>query len=271
MSRSGSVDDFLKSFSCVVITGASSGIGRAILSRIEKSGTSAAVFNLSRTTPEGVAKTLKFSHLSCDLSQPPEIEAVAVRLRELMPREGRILLVNNSGFGAYGEFPAPGLDHTLRMVDVNVRAVVHLTGLLWPQLTSRGGQVATVASLAGYQPTPLMTTYAATKAFALHWSIALDAEARAHGVRCVAICPGPVSTNFSKAAGFSGPTGLGGQTAEDCVDEALRAMAAATPQVITGWKHRLLGFCSARLPKPWAAAIGLRMIRRLRLDRFVRK
>ena len=96
-------------------------------------------------------------------------------------------------------------------------------------------------------------------------------EARPHGVRCVAICPGPVSTNFSKAAGFTGSTGVGGQTADACVDEALRAMARTRPQVITGWKHKLLGWFSARLPKPWAAAIGLRMIRRLRLDRFVKK
>jgi chlorite dismutase len=70
---------------------------------------------------------------------------------------------------------------------------------------------------------------------------------------------------------ITGSTGLGGQTAEACVDEALRAMAKANPQVITGWKHKLLGWFSARLPKPWAAAIGLRMIRRLRLDRFVKK
>jgi short-subunit dehydrogenase len=271
MARSDFVDDFLKGFSCVIITGASSGIGRAILSRLEQSATTAAVFNLSRTAPEEVANSLKFSHLTCDLSQPHEIEKVVGRLRELMPREGRMLLINNSGFGGYGEFPAPGLEHTLKMVDVNMRAVVHLTGLLWPDLKARGGQVATVASLAAYQPTPLMTTYAATKAFALHWSIALDAEARPYGVRCVAICPGPVSTNFSKAAGFTGSTGLGGQTSEACVDEALRAMAHTRPQVITGWKNKLLGGFSARLPKPWAAAIGLRMIQRLRLDRFVKK
>ena len=229
------------------------------------------MFNLSRSAPEPFPNGPKFTHLTCDLSQPADIAEVVLRLRELMPREGRMLLVNNSGFGAYGEFPAPDLGHTLGMIDVNVRAPVELTGLLWDELRRRGGMVANVASLAAYQPTPLMTTYAATKAFLLHWSIALDAEARAHGIRCVAICPGPVSTNFSKAAGFTGSTGVGGQTAEACADEAVWAMAKDRPQVITGWKHKVLGFFSARLPKPWAAAIGLRMIRRLRLDRYVRK
>jgi short-subunit dehydrogenase len=188
-----------------------------------------------------------------------------------MPSEGRILLVNNSGFGAYGEFPAPGVDHTLKMIDVNVRAPVELTGRLWDEIKARGGQVANVASLAGFQPTPLMTTYAATKSFLLDWSVALDAEAKRHGIRCVAICPGPVSTNFSKAAGFASSTGLGGQTSDECADEAVRGMAAARPVVVTGWKHKILAVFSARLPKPWAAAIGLRMIQRLRLDRFVKK
>jgi short-subunit dehydrogenase len=271
MSKNKTVDDFFRSFSVVIISGASSGIGRAILSRISNSETKAAVFNLSRTTPEGVPNSLNFTHLTCDLSQAADISEVVSGLRKLMPREGRILLINNSGFGAYGEFPAPGLGHTLKMLDVNVRAPVELTGLLWDELKSRGGMVANVASLAGFQPTPLMTTYAATKSFLLDWSVALDAEARRHGIRCVAICPGPVSTNFSKAAGFASSTGLGGQTAEACVDEAVRGMAAARPVVVTGWKHKILAVFSARLPKPWAAAIGLRMIQRLRLDRFVKK
>ncbi len=186
-----------------------------------------------------------------------------------MPREGRILLINNSGFGSYGEFPSPGVARNLEMIDLNVRAVVHLTGLLWPELRARGGMVVNVASLAGYQPTPLMTTYAASKAFVLNWSVALDAEARPHGIRCVAICPGPVSTNFSKAAGFASATGIGGQTAEACADESLEAMATGAVERVTGLKNRLLSVLSARLPKAWAAAVGLRMIRRLRLDRLL--
>ncbi|NBN94864.1 MAG: SDR family NAD(P)-dependent oxidoreductase, partial [Verrucomicrobia bacterium] len=173
MSKNKTVDDFFRSFSVVIISGASSGIGRAILSRIGNSETKAAVFNLSRTIPEGVPNSLNFTHLACDLSQPADIAAVVAELRKLMPSEGRMLLINNSGFGAYGEFPAPGVDHTLKMIDVNVRAPVELTGRLWDEMKRRGGMVATVASLAGFQPTPLMTTYAATKSFMLDWSVAL--------------------------------------------------------------------------------------------------
>lgn len=253
---------FLAGFSFIVVTGGSSGIGRAFLRRIDESVQTARVCNVSRSIPEGWVQGPNRVHLSADLSKAAEIEAVALSLRKLMHGSGRILLVNNSGFGAYGEFPAPGLAHTLGMVDVNVRAPVHLTGLLWPNLLERGGMVANVASLAGYQPVPLMATYAATKAFLLNWSVALDTEGRGRGVRSVAICPGPVSTNFFRGAGFSQPTGLPGQTALECVDEALAAMAAGRPQVVTGWSNRLLSWFGARLPKPWAASLGLRAIER---------
>lgn len=253
---------FLAEFDLIVVTGGSSGIGRAFLRRIDESAPNALVCNVSRTMPADWPTGPRRVHLGADLAKPAEIEGVAAALRKLMPRTGRMLLVNNSGFGAYGEFPAPGLDHTLGMVDVNCRAPVHLTGLLWPELLDRGGMVANVASLAGYQPVPLMATYAATKAFLLHWSLALDTEGKPRGVRCVAICPGPVSTNFFRGAGFSAPTGLPGQTAEDCVDEALAAMARGRPEAVTGWSNRILATLSARLPKPWASAIGLRAIER---------
>lgn len=254
--------EFLRSFAGIVVTGGSSGIGRALLGRIEESRTNAVVSNVSRTMPEGWVLGPRRHHLAADLAEPAAVERVASSLRELMPREGRILLVNNSGFGAYGPFPAPGLDHTLRMIDVNARAPAHLTGLLWPDLLARGGLVANVASLAGYQPVPLMATYAATKAFLLNWSVALDDEGKARGVRCVAVCPGPVSTNFFRGAGFSRPTGIPGQTAEACADEALAAMAAAAPERVTGLGNRLLAVVSARLPKAWAAAAGRRAMER---------
>ena len=260
---------FLAEFDLIVVTGGSSGIGRAFLRRIEESAPNSVVCNVSRSIPESWPTGDRRVHLPADLSKPAEVEGVAAALRELMPRTGRILLVNNSGFGAYGEFPAPGLDHTLRMVDVNCRAPVQLTGLLWPDLVERGGMVANIASLAAYQPVPLMATYAATKAFLLHWSVALDNEGRGRGVRCVAICPGPVSTQFFRGAGFSQPTGLPGQTAEDCVDEALAAMARAQPDAVTGFSNRWLAWFSARLPKAWTAALGRRAIER-KLGRHAR-
>jgi len=253
---------YLQSFAGIVVTGGSSGIGRALLRRIEESNPRAVVCNVSRTLPADWPSLANWHHLPTDLAEPAAIEAVAATLQKLIGGEGTILLVNNSGFGAYGPFPTPGIGHHLRMIDVNTRAPVHLTALLWPELLKRGGRVINVASVAGYQPVPLMATYAATKAFLLNWSIALDEEGKTHGVRCTAICPGPVATQFFRAAGFSKPTGLPGQTAEACVDEMLAAMVADAPERVTGLSNRLLSVLAARLPKAWAAAVGRRLIER---------
>ena len=108
---------FLAEFDLIVVTGGSSGIGRAFLGRVDESATKAVVCNVSRTMPGDWPTGERRVHLSTDLSKPPEIERVADALRKLMPRTGRMLLLNTSGFGAYGEFPAPGLDHTLGMID----------------------------------------------------------------------------------------------------------------------------------------------------------
>jgi short-subunit dehydrogenase len=115
------------------------------------------------------------NHFSCDLSRPAEIEPVALALREFLEREvpaGRILLVNNSGLGAFGATGEVELARELEMIDVNIRAVVHLTGLLLPLLRQRGGMVITIASTVAFQPTPFAATYGASKAFVLHWTLA---------------------------------------------------------------------------------------------------
>src|SRR5207244_895627 len=121
-----------------------------------------------------------------------EIARTAGEVQACLAREaptGRILLINNSGFGTFGRFPEAELAKQLEMIDVNTRAVVHLTGLLLPLLQARGGAIITICSTMSFQPTPYAATYGATKAFALHWSLALNEELRGSGVRALAVCP----------------------------------------------------------------------------------
>ena len=87
------------------------------------------------------------------------------------------------------------------MIDLNVRAVVQLTGRLLPLLKARGGAIVNVASTAAFQPTPWMATYGATKAFVLNWSLALNQDLRGTGVRVLVVCPGTTETEFFKRAG----------------------------------------------------------------------
>jgi len=193
---------------------------------------------------------------------------VEVFLNREMPK-GRVLLINNSGFGSYGCFPEPNLKHQLEMLDVNVRGLVQLTGLLLPTLRARGGVVMNIASTAAFQPTPYMATYGATKAFVLNWSAALNQELRGSGVRVMAVCPGPTATEFFRRAGLKQGSVADAlsMTCEEVVLAALRALAARRVVVVTGWKNKLSAAAGAIAPKAAAAWVAEKAIGRYRMRR----
>ncbi len=227
--------------------------------------------NLSRRKPEINVPELKLRHFPCDLSRDEEFAPVLAEVLSWLQHDvpsGKILLINNSGFGGYGRFDELSAEHQLGMIDVNVRAVVALTAGLLPVLRERGGCVLTVASTAAFQPTPFLATYGATKAFVLHWSLALNEDLRGSGVSALAVCPGPTATAFFQRAGLKeGAVSDGlGQTAEQVVEEALAAFAAGRAQVVTGWKNRLLVFGASLLSKPLIARLAARILARYRLS-----
>ncbi len=155
------------------------------------------------------------------------------------------------------------------MIDVNVRAVVDLTARLLPVLRERGGAVVNIASTAAFQPTAHMATYGATKAFVLHWSLALNEELRGSGVRALAVCPGPTATEFFKRAGLKqgAVSDRWGQTVDDVVNESLRALAKGRAQVVCGWGNWFLTVVASRLPKPLAARIGAAVLVKFRASK----
>ncbi len=261
----------LQGFDAVVVTGGSSGIGKSFIEQIAKIKPDLLFCNLSRRVPDINSVQLKLRHFPCDLGHPDEVERAAGEiisfLRQVIVRPPRILLINNSGFGAYGCFPEPNLAHQTEMVDVNVRAVVQLTGLLLPLLQEGRGAVINVASTAAFQPTAYLATYGATKAFLLHWSLALHQELKPYGVPVLAVCPGPTATSFFKRAGMkeAAVPDVFGQTPGQVTAEALRAFAAGHSLVVTGWRNRLLASVSSKLPKVAAAWLGAKLLARFRL------
>jgi len=264
-----SLSEALSAFGAVVVTGGSSGIGKSFINTMGSLRPELEFFNLSRHAPGIKDYKLNLRHFPCDLAQPLQVEAVAAQLEEILNHgqpAGKILLINNSGFGSYGSFPEPNLAHQLGMIDVNMRALVQLTGLLLPALRARGGVVMNIASTAAFQPTPWMATYGATKAFVLHWSLALNEDLRGSGVRALAVCPGPTATNFSKAAGLRDepPPGSPGETCQQVVMNALHALAAGKSQVVSGWRNKILAAIGARVPKPLATRIAAKVIARYR-------
>jgi short-subunit dehydrogenase len=112
------------------------------------------------------------------------------------------ILINNAGFGAFGEFAQMSNDEIFGQIQLNIIALTELTRLfLPPMLARRSGRIMNVASTAGFQPGPLMAVYYATKAYVISFTEALANEVRNSGVTVTCFCPGATHTGFAKRAG----------------------------------------------------------------------
>lgn len=263
----------LESFTAVVITGGSSGIGKSFIELISKYCPGIAICNLSRSKPELNKFPEKWYHVPCDLTQPQQIDSALASVIAWLESDGgggKVLLINNSGFGTYGRFPQPDMREQLEMIDLNVRGVVHMTAGLLGAIRTRGGAVMNIASAAAFQPTPYLATYGATKTFVLQWSLALGAELRDSGVHVMSVCPGPIPTNFFKRARLKqgAASGKVSLTSEDVVDTALRALARGKAYVVPGWRMRLVVLASSLGPRAWVAKVAARVLEKYRLSQI---
>jgi short-subunit dehydrogenase len=266
-----SSSEALQPFSAVILTGGSSGIGKSFIQLGSKLKPDLIFCNLSRRSPaENISPNAaeKLNHFSCDLSQPAEIERVAAVLVEFVARKapnGRLLLINNAGFGAFGSVDELDLSRQLAMIDVNVRAVVHLTGLLLPLLWERGGTIMNLASTLAFIPTPFSATYAATKAFVLHWTVALNEEMRGSSVSAIALCPGTTTTEFfNRAVSPQGRKPASGMHPDAVVTSALRAMARGRSHIVPGWGNKAYVFAATCISKRVAARVTGKVVSRRR-------
>ena len=255
-----------------VITGASSGLGEAMVKKIRELKGNFPIISISRSEPRLHYPEYSLKHVSCDLSNAGSIIScfpTVMDFVEGLDGDGKLLLINNSGIGAYGEFPEDDFTKLGSMIDLNVRGVVHLTCLLIPFLKTRGGSIVNVSSLAAFQPTPYLSVYGATKAFLLHWSLSLGEELRTKGVKVLAVCPGPVKTNFFRAAGFKRRLGnVDGRDPDEVAALVLRSLLKGKAVMTCGWRDWLIAAFASRLPHPLAARLSGAVLRRLRLNRF---
>src|SRR5688572_4617728 len=140
--------------------------------------------------------------VTADLASYDERERVAALLS---PNANQIeVLINNAGFGTHGFFHETDLDRELEMIDVNCAALVLLTKRVLPWMLQRKhGYVMNLASVAAFQPGPVMALYYASKAFVLSLSEALSEECDGTGVVVSALCPGTIPTEFQAKAGLA--------------------------------------------------------------------
>ncbi|MDX2108803.1 MAG: SDR family NAD(P)-dependent oxidoreductase [Verrucomicrobiota bacterium] len=261
----------LKSFSAVALTGGSSGIGYSLFKTLYTVNSSLRFCNISRSNPLPWAPDIALHHVSCDLSNRQSLADAVPQIESILSHDGgtgKILLINNSGFGTYGAYPMPNLEQHLEMLEVNIRGPVALTGALLPLLKKRGGAIVNVASTAAFQPTPYMGTYGATKAFILNWSLALNQDLKPYNIPVLAVCPGVTTTRFFERAGFDGATPKPFvQTADAVAWETLHALEKGRSLVVTGWHNKLLTTLSSIAPIRLRTAMAEIVLRKLRLEK----
>ncbi len=151
-------------------------------------------------------------------------------------------LVNNAGFGTSGPFAESDLGRELDLVQVNIAALVHLTGLILPGMIARGsGRILNLGSTAGFQPGPFMAVYYASKAFVNSFTEALAFELAGSGVTATVSCPGATATEFSKVAGTARSRlfQAGAMQASQVAAHAYRAMLAGKSLVIPGARNKM--------------------------------
>lgn len=184
-----------------LVTGASSGIGRAFARRLAAHGSDLVIVARGREALEELAEEVTRDHgvdveiLPADLTDPEERGRVEKRVGDgAAPID---LLVNNAGMPLSGRFTRADADTHQALVDLNVLAVVRLTHAALSAMEDRGrGDIINVSSMAGFQALPREATYAASKAFVTHFTEAISEEVRGTGVRLVALCPGYARTGF---------------------------------------------------------------------------
>lgn len=185
----------------VLITGASSGIGESMAYYLHDLGYDL-ILTASNEERLKKAETNISDHVSsivCDLRDEKEV----YKLYDKVKDENIDILINNAGFGLFGDFVDTDLDRELEMIEVNIKAVHILTKLFLRDFVKRdSGYILNVASSAGFMAGPHLDTYYATKNYTLKLTLGIYEELRRMGsnVYISALCPGPVDTNFNRIA-----------------------------------------------------------------------
>jgi len=251
----------------VVITGASSGIGRALALGWARRGASLV---LSSRNEEGLDRTAREIEAAGGEAfvEPGDITDEAERrllIDRALHEKGRIdVLVNNAGRGYYAAVRDIDVVELERLFALNVVAPVRLTQLALEPLARTRGTVVMLSSVAGVAAAPHLGAYAASK-FALEaLSVALRAELRASGVRVLVVRPGPVETPFRANAVAVGvpagvrPAGATAQSAEQIAQQTLRAVDRGRPVLETSLFVRVASFAS-RVTPPVLRLVAARM------------
>ena len=251
-----------------LVTGASAGIGVALARELAAGGANLVLTARRQDRLEKLAQELSAATkirtdvFAADLTQPGAPQQIYAYTAAKQINVD--ILINNAGFGAYGEFAATEPQRLLDMVQVNCSAVVHLTRLYLPNMIQQQrGDVLIVASTASFQGVPYISTYAATKAFDLIFAEGLAEEVQPFGVRVCALCPGSTESEFLEVAGQSGVASArrSRETAEKVAHVGLQALSAGKSYVISGAGNYFGAHSQRLVPRRFVTRIAAKMFR----------
>lgn len=248
----------------VLITGASGGIGYELARLFARDRHKLVLVarNADLLAQQAVDLQTRFrvsvKTVALDLTDPPAPQFLFDQLN----RDGITIniLINNAGFGAFGNFGEMAEQEILGQIQLNITALTHLTRLFLPTMVNRrNGRIMNVASTAAFQPGPLMAVYYATKSYVLSFSEALTNELRGSGVTVTCFCPGATHTGFAKRAGNDNSRlfkQFGAMSAEKVALDGFRAVMEGRSLAISGVHNWLVAESVRFAPRKLVTAIS---------------
>jgi len=251
-----------------LITGASGGIGYELaklfandhydLVLVARSAEKLSRFAVELQSQFGISA----KSIALDLTDPAAPQSLFKQLAS--ERISVEILVNNAGYGVFGEFNQASMDETLGQIQLNITALTHLTKLFLPPMVQRrSGKILNVASTAGFQAGPLMAVYYATKAYVILFSEALANELEGSGVTVTCLCPGATDTGFQGRAGNDETLlfkKLRPMDAKTVARDGYRGLMAEKTMVISGFRNWLVAESVRFAPRKMVTAISRKLM-----------
>jgi len=247
--------------STVLITGASGGIGYELaklfarnhhnLILVARSGE-----KLAKVATEFQAQGTTVKTITVDLAEAPSAKFVFEQTRG----ENVDILINNAGYGAFGEFAEMSERDILGQISLNITTLTQMTRSFLPgMIARRSGRIMNVASTAGFQPGPLMAVYYATKAYVISFSEAIANEVAGAGVTVTCFCPGATHTGFAKRAGNDQSRifkQFGAMRADEVAADGYQAVMKGRTLAISGARNWVVAQSTRFAPRKMVTAVS---------------